>query len=95
MTDDVLLRTVLPSLCSATQGTFAVKDQSCEGKRANSFLLAFCSFINSFFRFLVPWFLRLKWWLSVFVNTAKVKYAHMSFSLLLRRIVVDSEMYKM
>ena len=85
----------LPSLCSATQGTFAVKDQSCQGKRANSSLLAFCRFINSFFRFLVPWFLRLKWWLSVFVNTAKEKYVHMSFSLLLSRILVHNEMYKM
>ena len=29
MADDVLLRTVLPNLGSATQGTFGVKDQSC------------------------------------------------------------------
>ena len=27
MADDVLLRSVLPNLCSATQGTLAVKDQ--------------------------------------------------------------------
>ena len=26
--DDVLLRNILPNLCSATQGTLAVKDQA-------------------------------------------------------------------
>ena len=58
MADDVLLRTVLPSLCSATQGTFAVKDQSCYVsvafhllgiKRDSCSLLSFCKFIHSFF----------------------------------------------
>ena len=29
MADDVLLRNVVPNLCSATQGTLAVKDRSC------------------------------------------------------------------
>ena len=58
MTDDVLLRSVLPDMCSATQGAFAVKGQSCdlsdffsligiEGANCSPF--SFCSFIHSFF----------------------------------------------
>ena len=39
MADDVLLRTVLPNLGSVTQGTFAVKDQSCYVSVAFHFLV--------------------------------------------------------
>ena len=38
MADDVLLRNFLPNMCSATQGTFAVKDQSCYISVSSHFL---------------------------------------------------------
>ena len=60
MTDDVLLRTVLPNLCSANRGTLAVKDQSCYvsvsfhflGKKKLIFL--FSPFADLFILFSLP-----------------------------------------
>ena len=99
MADDVLLRSVLPNLCSAIPGTLVVKGQFCNID-ASCHLLGFwelvllfstCRFGNCSFASLYP--LRYRWCLSVFVNTAQIKYVHISFSLLLRGIVVDTEMY--
>ena len=86
MADDVHLRTFLPCLCSATQGTLAVKDQSCY---ANSSLLAFRRFINSFFASRCPGPCDTGG--PCLFSSILRKWS--SFSLLLRRIVVDTAMY--
>ena len=78
--------------CSAqfpTQGTLAVKDQSCHVNVSCHFQ----QISQLLFRFPVPWCLRWRWCLSVLVNTAWIKCVHISFSLLLRRIVEDTELY--
>ena len=58
MADDCLLRSVLPKLCSATRGTFAVKDQSCYVsvflsligiKVAGCYPFSYCRFFNCSF----------------------------------------------